>query len=190
MHRVRGGGRNHRRDVLQLLGLSTDTPGMTQTKAIRAIALFEALKGAIVLLAASGFLALLHRDVHAFAEKLVQHAHLNPASHYPQIFLDAAAHLQDTRLILLACGAAIYSLIRFAEAYGLYREKAWAEVLAAGSGAIYVPFEIMELLRQTTWHGAVLLVLNILVVALMIHALARRRRASGNSKRGTSTRAS
>jgi len=142
---------------------------------IRAVAYFEALKGAVVLLAATGLLSLIHRDVYAVAAALIAHAHLNPASSYPQIFLDAASKLQDSRLLLLAAGAALYSLVRFFEAYGLFFERAWAEVLAALSGGIYVPFEVIELARRPTWHGGALLVLNAAVVAVMVGALLRRR---------------
>lgn len=147
----------------------------TQTKAIRAVAVFEALKGIVVLAAATGVLSLMHHDLYAAAVTLVRHTHLNPASRYPQIFLDAASKLADSNLMLLAAAAAMYSAIRLAEAYGLFFERAWAEVLAAASGAVYVPFEILGLVRRPTWHGAVLLVLNVAVVCVMLHALARRR---------------
>ena len=85
---------------------------------VRAVALFEAAKGALVWLAGFGALSLLHRDVQRFAEQLVGHLHLNPAKHYPHIFLDAAADLTEARLLLLAAFAATYGLVRFIEAYG------------------------------------------------------------------------
>ena len=149
---------------------------MKSANAIRAVSFVEAFKGAVVLLGATGLLSLLHKDVYAFALLLIDHAHLNPASKYPQIFLDAAAKTGDTRLLMLAAGAAIYALVRFVEAYGLYFERAWAEVLAAGSGAIYVPFEVVGLLRKPSWHGAALLSLNLIVVGIMVLALLQRRR--------------
>ncbi len=68
------------------------------SRTIRAVAAFEALKGAVVLLASSAVLSLAHRDLHALALALVEHTHLNPASHYPQIFLDAATRVHDARL--------------------------------------------------------------------------------------------
>jgi uncharacterized membrane protein (DUF2068 family) len=151
-------------------------------KVIRAVAYFEALKGALVLLAATGLLSLVHRDVYAIAATLIEHTHLNPASRYPQIFLDAASKLQDSTLLLLAAGAALYSLVRFIEAFGLFFEKVWAELLAAFSGAIYVPFEVIELERNVSWHGSTLLVLNLAVVAIMVHAIVKRRsRESANA---------
>lgn len=144
--------------------------------AVRAIALVEAVKGLVVLLAASGLLALVHHDLNALAARLVAHAHLNPASRYPHIFLDAVSHLQQPRLLWLAAGAAGYSALRLLEAWGLYRGRAWAEWLAALSGAIYLPFEVAELLRRPGWLGAGLLLLNLAVVAVMVAALVARRR--------------
>lgn len=154
------------------------TPASTRARsaAIRTVALFEAFKGAVVLLAGSGLLLLIHTDVHATAARLIEHWHLNPASRYPQIFLEAASNLHDSRLMLLAAGAALYALVRFVEAWGLYGEKAWAEVLAAVSGGIYVPFEVVELLRRASWHGALLLMVNLVIVALMVGALLQRRK--------------
>jgi uncharacterized membrane protein (DUF2068 family) len=145
-------------------------------EALRAVALFEALKGAVVLLAGTGLLALLHRDVHALAASLVAHTHLNPASRYPAVFLDLANRLTDPHLQRLALGAFAYALLRFVEAYGLLRQRAWAEALAAFSGAVYVPFELQELARRPSWLAAALLLLNLLVVGLMLRALALRRR--------------
>lgn len=147
-------------------------------RAIRAVAWFEAAKALLVLAAGSGLLALLHRDVHALAAALIAHAHLNPASHYPRIFLDAAANLGDTRLLALAGGALAYAALRAVEAWGLYFERPWAEVLAAVSGAVYVPFEVAGLLHQASWHGALLLGVNLGIVALMVRAMMQRRRAA------------
>lgn len=54
---------------------------------IRVAAVFEAAKGILVLFAGSGLLMLIHKDVHSVAEQFVRHLHLNPAKHYPRIFL-------------------------------------------------------------------------------------------------------
>lgn len=149
---------------------------MPSFKAIRVVALFEGLKGIVVLLAATGLLALVHHDVHQLATSLIEHTHLNPASRYPKIFIEASAQLTDSRLWWLAACAAMYSALRLVESYGLYKERAWAEVLAAFSGAIYVPFEVIELVHTPSSLAATLLALNLAVVALMVNALNARRK--------------
>lgn len=144
---------------------------------MRTVAVFEAAKGLLVLLAGFGLLRLLHHDVQAEAERLIAHAHLNPASRYPRIFLDVARELTDTHLVLIACGAALYALIRFVEAWGLWGERRWAEWFAALSGAIYLPIEIVELARHASWQGAATFTLNLVVVLFMLHTVYRTRRA-------------
>ena len=153
---------------------------MSNNGAIKTVAAFEALKGALVLAASSGVL-LVHQSLHSFAASLVEHTHLNPASKYPHIFLDAATHLQDTNLLVLALGAACYSVLRFVEAFGLYRSAAWAEVFAALSGAVYVPFEVANLWRSANWLSFGALLLNLLVVIVMVVSLLRRRRGQSNN---------
>jgi uncharacterized membrane protein (DUF2068 family) len=141
---------------------------------IRAVAVYEGAKGLLVLGVASG-LTFVHKDLHEIAMRLVEHAHLDPAAKYPNLFLTAAENLQDTRLLLLASFAFAYVAIHFAEAYGLWHRRTWAEVLAACSAGIYLPFEVYELVRKATAVRVTLLVANVAVVVLMLLALYRRR---------------
>jgi len=150
---------------------------MQSSGAIKVVATLEAIKGLVALAAASGVLLLVHRDVHQLALRLVEYTHLNPAAKYPSIFIAAASHLQDSRLVLLAAGAASYCIVRFVESYGLFRGAAWAEVVAALSGAIYVPFELAALLHKATYLGAAVLATNIVVLAVVVRALLRRHRS-------------
>jgi uncharacterized membrane protein (DUF2068 family) len=141
---------------------------------LRAVAAFEATKGAVVLAAGLGILSLVHRDVQHVAETLVRHLHLNPARHYPRIFLEAAAHVTDSRLWLLASGAFAYSLVRAVEAYGLWRARAWAEWFAILSGAIYLPVEIYELTHHATALKVAVLVVNLGIVSYVGYVRATR----------------
>ncbi len=148
----------------------------SDTRAVRVIAFIEAAKGILVLVAATGLLAFIHADWNDLAARLVRLSHLNPASKYPHIFLDAVSHLQEPRLLWLAAGAAAYSLLRLVEAYGLFRERAWAEWLAALSSGLYIPAEVAEILRRPALPSIAVLVINVAVVAVMAHALWQRRR--------------
>src|ERR1051326_2130720 len=134
---------------------------------VRTVAIFEAAKGALVLLAGLGVLTLIHRDVQAFADRLVRLSHLNPASHYPRIFLAAASHVTNTHLWLLAGAAALYSTVRGIEAYGLWMERRWAEWFALIAGGLYVPVEIYELFHHATWLKLAVFASNLGIVAYM-----------------------
>ncbi len=134
---------------------------------LRTIAIFEAVKGVLVLLAALGILHYLHRDLGDAAEEIVQRLHMNPAHRYGQIFIEAADKLDDGKLWALAGGALAYSTVRLAEAYGLWNRRVWAEWFALLSGALYVPWELYELLEHATKFRFAVLATNVAIVAYM-----------------------
>jgi uncharacterized membrane protein (DUF2068 family) len=146
---------------------------MQWSTSIRAVALFEAGKGLIVVLAGCGVLSLAHRDIQDIAEDVVDHLHLDAASHYPHIFLDAVSRANDWGLWKLAALAALYAAVRFVEAYGLWRQRHWAEWFAALSGLIYIPFEVRGVMRGHGLPAITALTLNIAIVAMMLFALYR-----------------
>jgi uncharacterized membrane protein (DUF2068 family) len=149
---------------------------MPPPEGVRAIALLEAAKGALVILVGFGLFLLVHRDAQVFAEHLVKHLHLNPAHHYPQIFIATMANVSDARLQLLSAGAAGYAAVRFVEAYGLWRGRLWAQWFGAVGGAIYIPFDIFELVKHPRPLSVGALVVNVAVVAYLVRALRRRER--------------
>lgn len=145
-------------------------------RAVRTVALFEAAKGTLVLVSGFGLLALAHHRAAQVATLILHRFHLNPASRYPRIFLDVAENLTDTRLWFLALFAFCYAAMRLVEAYGLWRERAWAEWFAVASGGLYVPIEIYELTRGVTWPKLLALMVNLGIVAVMAGALVLHRR--------------
>ena len=159
-------------------------------QALRSVALIEALKGMIVLIAGFGLLSFLNRDNELFAEQIIRQLHLNPEHYYPQIFINAMARLEDSHLWALAGVAAIYATVRFVEAYGLWYERRWAEWLAALSGGIYLPFEIYELFRNPSSLLLGAFSLNLIVVGYMVWLLteSRRKRAAEIKQAGADHR--
>jgi uncharacterized membrane protein (DUF2068 family) len=154
----------------------------TQGKSgLHVVAIFEAAKGLLVLFAGFGVLAYIHKDLHLAAEHLVRRFHLNPARHFPRIFLDLADNVTDAQLWLLALSALFYAVIRLVEAYGLWLQRRWAEWFGLVAGAIYVPIEIFEVLRKVTWPRVTLLIVNMAIVVylslILFQARQERKRA-------------
>ena len=149
------------------------------SRGIRVIAVFEALKGVLVLSAGFGLLSLVHQDLQAMAERLVRHSHLDPARHYPRIFIEAASHTNDSRLRSLAALAFLYATVRLVEAYGLWHMKVWAEWFAIIAGSLFLPVEAYEILRHATWMRAAVLLTNLLIVAYLVYVRLSSRRRRG-----------
>ena len=151
---------------------------MSSRPGLKLVAVLEGAKGVLVLAAGVGLFRLVHHDVQAAAEHFVRHMHLNPASHYPRVFIDAVSTLDDSRLRLLALGALAYAVVRLAEAYGLWTDRRWAEWFGALSGGIYVPIEIYKLCQRLTWTRFGFLAFNAVIVGYLAWVLARRRGAA------------
>ena len=139
-----------------------------ERRALRAIALFEAAKGLLVILVGLGFVTLVKGDIGDLAEDLVRLAHLNPAHQYPKIFIDAANNLADKQMTELAMLAGAYVLLRFVQAYGLWFERVWGEWLTMFAGGLYIPLEINELVNGVTPLRMAALLINIAVVVFIV----------------------
>jgi uncharacterized membrane protein (DUF2068 family) len=155
---------------------------------LRAVALFEAFKGTLALLAACGLFYLIPRDLRHIAVELVGRLHLNAGKNYPDVFRRILEDTSNAQLWLIGCLVVAYALVRFVEAYGLWRARRWAEWLAAVSGAIYVPFELYELSRGFSWLKLAALAANLAIVAFMVFALrlSLRNRSTGRQARSGS----
>jgi uncharacterized membrane protein (DUF2068 family) len=156
--------------------LSKPEAAAGNARGVRLIAVFEALKGTLVLVAGFGLLSLVHHDLQALAERLVRHSHLNPARHYPRIFLEAASHTNDSRLRFMAALAFLYAAVRFVEAYGLWHLRPWAEWFAIVAGSVYLPVEIYEIFKRVTWIRAMVLLINVFIVVYLARVRLRSRR--------------
>ncbi len=151
-----------------------------QSKALHPIAIFEGEKGIAAITASFGLLSLAHHDVRAMAYALIGHFHLDPDAHYPRILLNDATLLANANLRQAVLLAWAYAAIRLTEGYGLWKDRAWAEWLAAVSGAVYLPLELSHLMAHTTVINGMVLAGNIAVVAYMAVRL-RRRRGQGTA---------
>lgn len=138
-----------------------------QVKVLRAVASLELAKGIIVLTAGCSILFLLHKDTYEMAENLLRILHIGPDRHFAHMFLRWADSLTDRKLWAVCGVALIYSALRFVEAYGLWKARAWAEWIALISAALYIPFELHELFRRLSLFHITLLVVNLAIIAYM-----------------------
>jgi uncharacterized membrane protein (DUF2068 family) len=161
---------------MRLLGTNPDHH-RRQRHLLRAVALFELLKGIFVLLMGILALALVHKDVWLIAESMLAAFHISTDRRSAQLVLNFAASITDARLWAAARVAFAYALLRFAEGYGLWHGRTWAEWVALVSGTLLMPMEIRELLRGWTWIRGAVFIGNLAVVLYMLHVILANRRA-------------
>ena len=147
-----------------------------QRRVLRAVASFEFAKGVFVILMGFCALALVHKDVWVIAESLLTLLHISTDRRSAQVFLDFADNVTDARLWAAARIAFAYAALRFTEAYGLWKERTWAEWVAFVSGTLLLPLEVRELFRGVTLLRCSLFVGNVAVVVYMLYIILANRR--------------
>ena len=151
---------------------------LSRKRVLRAVASLELLKGVAGILLGVTATLLVHKDTWVIAESLLAIFHINTDQRWALMFLDFADNLTDGRLWAAAELAFVYSALRFAEGYGLWKQRTWAEWLAFVSGTLLLPLEIRELMRGITIVRSVMFAANIGIVLYMFFLLraGRRRR--------------
>ena len=157
--------------------------GISPHKGLKAVAVFEFVKGTIVLLIGLGLLSLVHKDVEQAAEDLLRKLHLDPAWHYSQKLLEKAGTMDDAKLRKFAVLAFVMVAFRYLQAYGLWTEKHWAEWLTVLTAGFFVPLEIHHVLHRFTWLGLGVLVGNLAIVAYVAFILVQNHRERARVKR-------
>ena len=153
----------------------TQASALAQQRAREAIALFEGAKGLAALASGAGLLSLLHNDIRHLALELIGHFGLDPHQHFPELLLHYVDLVNGTPVRTLMLLILAYVAIRMAEAYGLWRDRAWGEWLGALSGSLYIPFELHHLWFRPGWINLAVVLINIGTVVFLVWQLWQRR---------------
>ena len=154
----------------------TPEPPRRQRRVLQTVATIEFFKGIFVTLMGICALLLVHKDAWLYAESLLAVFHISTDRRIAQMFLDFADNVTDAKLWAAARLAFAYSMLRFVEAYGLWRCRTWAEWLAAVSGTLLLPLEVRELFRRVTLLRSGLLIANVAIVLYMVYLILANRR--------------
>ncbi|HXJ85467.1 MAG TPA: DUF2127 domain-containing protein [Candidatus Binatia bacterium] len=169
---------------MQQEGKKTD-PHRNQRRVLRAVAGVEFFKGVFVVLMGICALALVHKDTWLIAESLLSLLHISTDRRPAQIFLDFADSITDARLWAAARIAFAYAALRFTEAYGLWKERTWAEWVAFLSGTLLLPLEVRELFRGITFWRCALLIGNLAIIVYMLYVILANRRERRLARAGS-----
>ena len=140
---------------------------------LHVIAIVEAVKGSLALLAASGLELLGPAPLQRWIAGLITHFQLDP-NHGAMAWLAKAINPGSVHLAALV--ATVYGIVHLVEGWGLWRAKAWASWLGCIAAALYLPFDIYALALHRHWLEAVVVAINLLVVWVLARDLLIRRR--------------
>src|ERR1700716_146479 len=143
----------------------------SDSRLVRAIAVFKLLKAILMIAVGVGTLKLLHRDVASVLEHWVTMLGLDPGNEYIDRLLEKAANLSPNKIKGLGIVSFIYAGLFLTEGIGLWLVKRWAEWFTIIVTSSLVPVEIYEIYRHPTPLKILALIINLAVVAYLIHRI-------------------
>jgi uncharacterized membrane protein (DUF2068 family) len=147
-------------------------------RVLRLIAAERIVRG--VLLLAAGVYLLFHvnNDFGRLAERVLRAVDLDPRRPLFHRVIAYLHHLHASEVRIAALFALGYGLLELVEGTGLWLDQLWAEYLTVIATSLLIPFELYELVLHPSALKVGGLVVNLAIVAYLVHLLRRRRRGS------------
>ena len=139
---------------------------LTQRRRLRTVAVIETIKGVLVMMVATGLLSLAPGTIQRAGQALLAKFDWLPDLGLPEL-IDRLSAGFDSHRLAFAILVAIYILIRFFEAYGLWWQREWARWLGLIGVSVYIPFELYALFVDPGWGPASILAFNLLIFWLL-----------------------
>lgn len=149
---------------------------------LRSIAAMEFLKGAGAIAAAVLLLLHPHASYGHVAERVLHAFHIHRNSIIAIEVISWARRIDIRHIHIAVIFAFVYAGLRFAEGWGLWRVKTWAEWFGFLNGSLYLPIELIEIYRHYTWVKLAILVINIIVVLYLGWEIRKGRRQKQERK--------
>ena len=133
---------------------------------LRIVAVLEVAKGTATLLLATGLLSMAPGALQTVLLSLIARLRWLPDMGLPEK-IEMVTHGFDQHRLAFAILVSLYILIRYAEAYGLWKERNWARWLALAGVTIYLPFEIHEIVLHHHWGAVAVFSFNLVIIWLL-----------------------
>jgi uncharacterized membrane protein (DUF2068 family) len=154
-----------------------------QSKLLPWIAAAKLLKAILLFAVAFGFHRLIqgnsggdNTQAQETFERWVKVIRVDPGGHYAHLVINAVTGMSEHRMHQLQIATILYGLLFGTEGTGLLLRKRWAEYLTIVSTTVFLPLEVIELMKpEHRVIKASLLLLNLLIVAYLVWNVFRNR---------------
>jgi uncharacterized membrane protein (DUF2068 family) len=139
---------------------------LTNRRKLRIVAILEIAKGTATLLLATGLLSMAPGALQALLLGVIARLRWLPDMGLPEK-IEKLTNGFDEHRLAFAIGVTLYILIRYAEAYGLWKGLNWARWLGLVGVTLYIPFEIREIVKHPGWGTIAVFAFNLLIIWLL-----------------------
>ena len=147
----------------------------TGDKWILLIALFKLVKGLLLVAAGIGALKLLHKDIGDVVQNTIDALRVDPDNRYVHAALVRILSVNDRTLKEISAGTFAYAAVFLTEGTGLLLRKRWAQYFTIIVTTSFLPLEVYELVRRISVVKALIIAVNVAIVAYLAASVGRRR---------------
>lgn len=156
--------------------LSIPRVSTTESTFVRVIAIFKLVKCGLFICSALAISRIFRLGVDDAVAGWLAVLHIDPQSHWLQWVMAKASGVSHDTFRLVAAGSFLYAAIYLIEGIGLWLDRPWAEWLTIVGSLCLVPLEIYEIYERVTPIRIGILVINLIIVAFLIHHVRLKRR--------------
>ena len=120
--------------------------------------------GIIASLLSFGVISFINKDMEVFANQIVDYFDLDMDNSYIEAVITKVGMIKNGTIIGVSIGMVSYASLNLAMGYGLHMRKRWAEWLTVIATALFIPFEIYEIIQEQTLIRIGILILNCAIV--------------------------
>lgn len=140
---------------------------------LHVIAMVEAIKGVLALLAATGLEVFGPEPLRHAVDTLINRFHLDPEHGALPTLLNA---ITPDAVHIAAVAVSFYGVIHLVEAWGLWRAKVWASWLGCIIAAAYLPFDLYAIWHHPGLASLTVLAINLIIVVALVRDIVKRHR--------------
>jgi uncharacterized membrane protein (DUF2068 family) len=146
---------------------------MSPPKGLVVIGCFKLVKAVGLAVVGLGLLSLVHRDVAATIEALVEQLRIDPENRLIHGLVEKSLGVRPRTLEELGVGTLFYAVLFATEGVGLILAKKWAEYMTLVVTISFLPLEVYEFVEHRSVVKAIVIFVNV-GVAVYLWRLVRR----------------
>jgi uncharacterized membrane protein (DUF2068 family) len=131
---------------------------------LRFIILQKLILGPLEIALSLGILSLLNNDMEAFALGVAGFFNLDIDNLYVSAAIEKVGMMEDSTILGISIGMFLLGSLVLVEGWGLHLRRRWAEWLTVVATALFIPFEVYEIIVKVTPVKVGALVLNCAIV--------------------------
>lgn len=141
----------------------------SDTAMLRLIAFFKLVKAVLLIITGIAALKLLHRDAWSALAGWISMIGLDPGNRLLDAALNKVELLNPHKIKFLGVGSFVYAGLFLTEGTGLWLQKRWGEWVTIIITSSLIPLEIYEIFHHDTVTKIAVFVINVAILAYLIH---------------------